>query len=447
VRIADNGNLGTPRRRPRATLFVAGDLVPGSRTEGGLPDVAAPGTFAALGPILDAGHGLLFNLETPLCRSGNPITKCGANFRAAPEVAPALAAAGLSIAALANNHILDFGPEGLQETLTALDTAGIAHVGAGLDAATACRPLKLDLNGLAVTILNWAEGEFSRLQPGSGGAAPIDAAANDAAIGAAAADSDCVIVSVHAGNEYLQVPSPWLQGLYRGYIEAGAAAVVGSHPHIPQGLEWYRDGLIVYSMGDFHFQYGGDPGTCVTHLLALGLDDGGLVSVRTQPLRKRLDGRLVPLAADDRAAFVAHLNALSAPLTDPRQLQRLWEQDVLRKLARFYGPMLRRQLPRALGRPQDRGAAGFLFNMLDCPSHALALQTAFGLMQRGEARPEAEAQETLAAFDQALEALNGWPIPELHPTAPWHARMGDRIAKRLARPLRRRVPSRCRARR
>lgn len=230
------------------------------------------------------------NLETPLTRAGHRADKL-VTFRADPDVAAALVRMGLSVVSLANNHAVDYGIEGLVDTLAAARNAGLASVGAGQDLAAALSPAIVHVSDTSVAWLALA----STLPVGfaadlnRAGVAPLRAVASlvldgmtmdeqpgtspyvstrpfpedlKRAVGAvegAARHADVVLVSLHWG-----VPPGWaagFQGVLAEYqrpvghalVEAGAHVVLGHHPHTLQGIEIHRGRPILYSMGQLVF--------------------------------------------------------------------------------------------------------------------------------------------------------------------------------------------------
>lgn len=405
---SNNGTINLRETPSKFRLLAVGDCIPGGRTESLFKSRSENSILGELKPLLSEADIVLFNLETPLCQTGGPIPKCGSNFRIAPETAYGLKAAGFNVAALANNHILDFGPEGIEETISTLKRAKILYHGAGNTPNEAKRPLECNINGVDVTFLNYAEGEFSKLTIEGKGAAPLELVDNKAAIEKAKEASDIVVVSVHAGNEYQHFPSPWIQSVYRQFISFGADVVIGHHPHIPQGMEWYQNGLIVYSLGDFMFEYRNDRGTCVTLILELWFDGEGMTSVRIHPIRKNVDASMSFLRGMERRFFINHINRLSEPLNNIQSLTQLWEQGVIRRFEGFYIEKLKKNIS-LVGSSKDKEkkfAAGFLFNMFDCPSHREALKTVFTLIHNGRFAKDPILQEYLASLDNMLEILS-----------------------------------------
>jgi poly-gamma-glutamate synthesis protein (capsule biosynthesis protein) len=167
----------------------------------------------------------------------------------------ALAEAGISAVTLANNHAMDFGFQGVFDTLVGLQKAGIEWTGAGRTKAEAVRPILLHTPKRTVCLL-----AFSRTLPESFWATSTKpgtafAAEGDmtSAIGRCAATGAFPLVAIHWGQELAHKPAPYQRTLARAAIDAGAGAVIGHHPHVTQGVEVYKGRLIVYSLGNFAF--------------------------------------------------------------------------------------------------------------------------------------------------------------------------------------------------
>jgi poly-gamma-glutamate synthesis protein (capsule biosynthesis protein) len=180
-------------------------------------------------------------------------------FRAPPRHAIGLAEAGIDVVSLGNNHAMDFGAVGLEDTLAALDAAGIAHSGAGMNEAEARRPAILDVNGVKIAFLSYnAVLEATFATAGSPGVARATLENIQTDVTAARGIADAVVVSIHAGTEYTDAPTEEQRSLARGAIEAGATLLIGHHPHVLQGSEVYGNGVILYSLGNFVFDLDSD---------------------------------------------------------------------------------------------------------------------------------------------------------------------------------------------
>ncbi len=216
--------------------------------------------FALVRELYAAADVSFANLEGAITARGEPLPK-SYTFRNPPEHAQALVDGGVDVVSLANNHTLDYGPEGLIDTELAMVGAGIAHVGAGLDDASAYVPAYVTVEGIRLAFLAYAnvpsEPNFDTTQlaagPGKPGVAWATAGQVYLDVQAAKKQADHVIVSFHFGDEYRTEPNLLQVSLARAAIDAGASVVLGHHPHVLQGIEEYRGGIIAYSLGNFIF--------------------------------------------------------------------------------------------------------------------------------------------------------------------------------------------------
>jgi poly-gamma-glutamate capsule biosynthesis protein CapA/YwtB (metallophosphatase superfamily) len=188
------------------------------------------------------------NLECPLTARTSGIVKAGPSIKADPLCAQALSI--FELVGLANNHVLDYGAGGIEDTINACRTAGVKTVGAGANLDDAQAPVIVQCKGVRVAVIALAEHEFNVASRGDAGAAPIDPVDNYRQIEIARAASDVVLVTLHAGNEGFAYPRPGLRKLCRHYIDLGVAAVICHHPHVPGAYEYYKGHPIIYSLGN-----------------------------------------------------------------------------------------------------------------------------------------------------------------------------------------------------
>lgn len=246
---------GTEARDGEAVLAFLGDVAPGRSMEFQLLRYGPQHPWAGLAPLL-AGDGVLAvaNLESVLSSRGPALSKPYV-IRAHPLMGEMLAAGGLDIVSLANNHALDYGNEGLDETLSALGDLALPVVGAGASHDEAHRPAIQTVNGVRVAILAYAAARWdgSPDVPATDRLAWAVAGDVQAGVRAVRGEADLVVVLLHAGTEYASEPSADQVSVARAAIDAGADLVVGHHPHVTQTVERYGGGLIVYSLGDAIF--------------------------------------------------------------------------------------------------------------------------------------------------------------------------------------------------
>lgn len=239
---------------PEITVVLTGDLYLGSWLEPVLlKDPAYP--YSGVREILNQGDLVLGNLEAPLSRRGEVYIEKTYTFRCAPEVVHTLTAGGFDAVSLANNHIMDFGPEALADTMTILAERGIKYAGAGKNLAEARVPAILESKGLKIAFLaynNTFPLEFNATDTRAGTArGEWENIRED--VKKAVALADLVIVSFHWSGEGVKTPRDYQQQFGRLCIDSGAHLVFGHHPHVSQGLEVYKHGLIAYSLGNFVF--------------------------------------------------------------------------------------------------------------------------------------------------------------------------------------------------
>ena len=257
------------------------------------------------------------NLEGTFTERGAPANKEYV-FRTPPRHAIGLARAGIDIVSLANNHALDYGPEGLNDTIRSLDAAGIAHSGAGENEGAARRPAILEVRGLRVAFLSYAAtADAFMAAPGVPGVAwgAVDTIRED--VGQAREHADIVVVSLHAGNEYADEPDPTQRLLAQAAVGAGAALVLGHHPHVLQRWDFRGSSLIAYSLGNFVFDLDEDdlrqlgPGPFQTAALKVRISADGVEDVEPVPLY------IDPWENRPRPALPAETQAILARIQGP----------------------------------------------------------------------------------------------------------------------------------
>jgi len=204
----------------------------------------------------------LINLEAALTYSTDQVPKVF-NFKSDPEHVQSLKEASIHVVNLANNHVLDFGEKGLLETLNILDTAHIQHVGAGTSLAQARVPVIMAQKGITIGILGCTDNEPSwAAKHNHCGVHYVDvgdfnAIASD--IKALRPRVDILILSMHWGPNMCERPSKGFMQFAHQLIDAGVDIFHGHSAHIFQGVEVYKDRLILYDTGDFIDDYYVDP--------------------------------------------------------------------------------------------------------------------------------------------------------------------------------------------
>jgi poly-gamma-glutamate synthesis protein (capsule biosynthesis protein) len=241
-------------------LAFAGDVMFGRFVKKGFRPIPADrhDLFLKVAPLLDSDFTMV-NLETPILRKPPKLSPFGTRMRfvATPARVASLKAANIDAVTLANNHAYDMHHGGVIETPAVLDELGIRYVGAHRYEAPILRAETIEVKGwrlayiAATTVRNRSQdpgepelpfAEWNQLRKQ---VVPV--------IEAARADHDLVIVVVHWGTEYADAPDSWQIKAAHAFVDAGADAVIGSHPHVLQGMERYKGALIAYSLGNFLF--------------------------------------------------------------------------------------------------------------------------------------------------------------------------------------------------
>jgi len=198
----------------------------------------------------------IVNLEIPVTDNNSKIIKFGPNLKAYREsVMAVLKVLNVHIATLANNHLTDYAEQGVADTLAFCKEHDIMTVGGGMNLNEAAQTLYLNSPEGKIAIVNFAENEWTPATPTSAGFNPMDIIDNTRQIKEAKNNADYVIVIIHGGHEYYNLPSPRMVKQYRFYAEQGADVIVGHHTHCISGNEVYNGIPIYYSLGNFLFTH------------------------------------------------------------------------------------------------------------------------------------------------------------------------------------------------
>jgi gamma-polyglutamate biosynthesis protein CapA len=210
-------------------------------------------------PYFAASDYVTGNFENPITnREGYPEADVQIHLNTKPEAVNALKKAKFSSVNLANNNIKDYGKQGLLDTLRAFDGQDIDTVGAGRDLKEASRISYQTVNGIKVAVLGFSDiiPRDYRARKDRSGIAPADPDVFFPLVAKAKSNADLVLVHMHWGLEYDSGYHPRQQGLARALVDAGADVVIGHHPHVLEPVEVYKQGVILYSLGNFVFDQG-----------------------------------------------------------------------------------------------------------------------------------------------------------------------------------------------
>ena len=211
--------------------------------------------------LLEEQDIFIFNLEGVLLSQVPPGTcrkfPLQSLFHSPPQIADFLHPTQVTIATLANNHILDCGCYGIQETVHELASRGILTVGAGENSEQACQPLRLQVNGVGLGVVAYLAMEPDWFSAGSeqAGAASWQGCAGEQQLAELKAEGDIVVVALH-----LHLEPGWTErtpaqhiALVRHVLDAGADVVIAHGSHVPQGILQSNGRVALLSLGNFLF--------------------------------------------------------------------------------------------------------------------------------------------------------------------------------------------------
>ncbi len=239
----------------------------------------------------------VIDLECPLTLASAIRPKTGPHQKAHPDTIQLLKYAGVHLAALANNHIMDYDSPGIRETLESCQKHDIHTVGVGTSREEAARPFSITIKGKKLAILNFADNEFLSTTDSSYQCNPIDPvrAFND--LGQVRQTHDYLLVILHAGNEFYELPSPRTKELYRYLVDLGADAIIAHHTHAFSGYEIYKSKPIFYGLGNFLYDAPGNWNSPWNH--------GYVVRLH---LSEQVDFEIIPLKQSNEKPGVFHLD-------------------------------------------------------------------------------------------------------------------------------------------
>ncbi|CAG7650618.1 CapA family protein [Paenibacillus allorhizosphaerae] len=265
-----SGGTVQPVQEERVNLTFIGDVMFADKVNDLIREKGKEYPFKYVNSYLEKADITVANLETPITLRGSAQTKEYV-YRSSPEMLPVMKKAGIDLVNLANNHSMDYGQDGLVDTLDYLDQYGILRVGAGRNTEEAYRSVIMNHQGIKIAFLG-----FSRVIPETswyagkskpGLAETYSTKLPLEAIAKAREQADLVVVIAHWGEERNDLQVKHQTDLAHLYIDNGADLVIASHPHVLQGFEQYKGKWIAYSLGNFIFTTNNIPMTWESMIL------------------------------------------------------------------------------------------------------------------------------------------------------------------------------------
>ncbi len=312
------------RPLPLLTVAAVGDLMMSSWIINVVRQEGVDYPFDSTRTLLQKSDFAIANLEAPLSNTGEPFEGKKFTFKVPPEFVTGIKNAGIDVLNLANNHILDFGSEGLRNTIATLDSMKIYHIGAGANSDSACAPTIVDYFGVKIAFLGFSmtfPEEFWASDTACGTCYPYEMKFQRL-VQQCEQDADLTIVSFHWGAEKRTTPKEYQIYYAHKAIDLGADLVLGHHPHVLQGLELYKNRLIAYSLGNYVFASYSENARDSIVLQAM-ITPNGLLSARVFPITVyNADVNFQPqlLYGVDRTAVLQRLNDFSYDLNNGRNI-------------------------------------------------------------------------------------------------------------------------------
>ncbi|WP_066173270.1 CapA family protein [Bacillus marinisedimentorum] len=294
------------------TVTFAGDIMMDRSVRQAIAEHGPLYPFTEVRELVSAADYAVANLETAVTGRHEKYPKMY-NFKSTPEALDGVKQAGFDLVTLANNHTMDYGIDGLLDTMAYVNSAGLAYIGAGVNSKEAYQDHSVHIKGLHIKFLgisrvlpagDWFAGKTKR-----GIASAYDLERVLSVVRRESRNTDYLFVYMHWGYERNDFPAAYQTAAARKLIDAGADGIIGSHPHVLQGLEYYQGKPIAYSLGNFLFPDYVSGKTAETGLLTIRLD-GEKVNAAFKPFRI-VDDRIIKLSQEEEKMAFNRLQQLS----------------------------------------------------------------------------------------------------------------------------------------
>lgn len=317
--------------------------------------------FSDVSELVSSADFSAVNLECALTESEYRIKKFGPNLKSPVEAAEILKSVGITLAGISNNHVFDFGIEGMRDTLAAIESAGLDYTGFGDNYEDSRENYYFEKDGEKIAVVAVCEHEYTYATENRMGARPFDEFETMDDIREAKRNADRVIVMYHGGKELCEYPSPRLLKLSRAMVRCGADLVLCQHSHCIGCYEKYMDGHIIYGQGNFHFIWRGNESEMWNTSLGVMYD-----TVKNElefiPIRANQTG--VALAkGEDKENILSGFRARSEKLKNG-EWRDLWREFCLTRKEQYRDSIAGAMLPESSETENQLFA-----HYLDCEAH------------------------------------------------------------------------------
>lgn len=361
-------------------IIVAGDYSPNNRVSQLINERRAVEVLKNISQTVQKADYAIVNFESVVISSkSKKIVKAGPGMHCTCDAVPILKAAGFDAVTLANNHFGDYGNDGVSNSIRTFKENGLEYFGGGMNINEANTTFVKDIAGTKVAFINVCEHEFSIATNTKAGSAPLDVIDVVQRITISKKEAEYVIVIVHGGNEYFQLPTPRMKKTYRFFIECGATTVINHHQHCFSGYEVYRMRPIFYGLGNFCFDWNNKRNGIWNqgYMVELKLNNGDIYfnlypyeQCNERPIVKLLKG-------ESMKSFNRRIIELNGIIADDKMLQAEYMKFCHKKKSTILSPFtpymtsyariatVHNILPKFIPKKKLTG----LLNFIDCESH------------------------------------------------------------------------------
>jgi len=314
-------NITDSQDNAKVIKFIAcGDTSPVRKLEQVVINKRPSHILDEMESILRKSDIVCVNLEAVFSNRGKPLDRIPV-FRLNPDTFNLITKANINVVSLANNHMFDYGPDAFLDTVNLLKENNILYFGAGLSFDEAIKPAILEFKGIKLGFLGFRDEESCWSDKNNVITPQMKRHLVTNCIQRLKPKVDIIILSLHFGWEYQFYPSPRDVNLCREFINKGANLILGHHPHYPQGVETYNNGLIIYSLGNFIWDQNFIGHTNSSYILECCINRKGISHARVIPFRMNNNYQLKIL--HDQDSF-DKLNEISSVLNDRSVLNEKW---------------------------------------------------------------------------------------------------------------------------
>ena len=317
-------------------ILISGDYCPIGRVDKYLKEKKYNELFNGFDEITKTVDYAIVNFECPITKSKIKNIKSGPCLKTENlNALEALNFAGFDLLTLANNHIKDYSEKGVLDTIKYAKDKGLDVIGAGANIKEASKSFIKQLNGIRIGFVNIAENEFCAANASLPGAHTFDFINNTKVISELRNKVDKIVLIYHGGREHYQLPTPQQRRRLRYFIDSGVDAIVAHHTHCVSGYEYYDGKPIVYSVGNFIFDYKKKyqqgmwtEGMSVI-LILKDINSNFNLSLIPHTQGKKDDFTLRLMQNNQKIKFLNMVNDLSSKISNDSLFERAWEDYII----------------------------------------------------------------------------------------------------------------------